>query len=69
MPRWSLARLLPVAALVLPLAACSTGTTDDGSGASGSSSADADAFPVTIDHAFGRPRSRRRRPGSRRSPG
>ncbi len=38
---------------VLRLAACCTGTTDDGSGASGSSSADADAFPVTIDHAFG----------------
>ncbi len=53
MPCWSLARLLPVAALVLPLAACSTGTTDDGSGAAGSSSSDADAFPVTIDHAFG----------------
>jgi iron complex transport system substrate-binding protein len=52
MSRWSLARLLPVAALVLPLVACSTGTTDD-TGGSSTASADADAFPVTIDHAFG----------------
>jgi iron complex transport system substrate-binding protein len=42
--------------LVLPLAACSTGTTDGATPAAPATtgaSADPDAFPVTLDHVFG----------------
>lgn len=55
-------RLIAALALSLPLAACSTGTTGttgsptgSGTGASGDETASsADAFPVTIEHAYGK---------------
>ncbi|NUS53081.1 MAG: iron-siderophore ABC transporter substrate-binding protein [Nocardioidaceae bacterium] len=54
MPR-TLRQLLPaaVAALALPLAACSTGSTTDTAAPAADRSVEADAFPVTIDHRFG----------------
>lgn len=59
-PAARLTGLVVAAALMLPLAACSTGATgSDTSQAAGESSpssapdAAADAFPVTIEHAFG----------------
>ena len=53
MPRRTRWTALAAAVVVLPLTACSTGTTDGASRASATASADPDAFPVTIDHAFG----------------
>lgn len=51
-----LARLLVTVALILPLAACSTGPADSASDAGTASDAagtEPGAFPVTIEHAFG----------------
>ena len=69
MPRWSLARLLPVAALVLPLSACSTGPASTTRTPALPAPADADAFPVTIKHVFGETTIEKRRPASPPSPG
>jgi iron complex transport system substrate-binding protein len=43
-----------LAAGALALTGCSTGSTEDSDSASTSSKADASAFPVTIEHAFGK---------------
>jgi len=49
-------RHLVIAAAVgaLALTGCSTGSTDSGGDSGSSTKADADAFPVTIEHAFGK---------------
>ena len=49
-------RLLALGAAVgaLALTGCSTGSTSDNDSASSSTKAEADAFPVTIEHAFGK---------------